>query len=331
MTRSRSPTEDAARDDQCVVIAEADGELGVEVGAFVAGAFEDGDAGLEGPGQRGEEGAVALVDFAGSEGLTGGAEFVAGGKDGHARRTPDGDFRAALRGEQAEAGGGELFPGVKKALAAREVAPGAADVFAGGDGFAEGEFVAGARGVFLHDHGSGARRNRAAREDAHRHARLHPQTAVGPGGLFAADAQARTRWERTGRIGQRKGVAVHGRIIEGREGFGGDLRAGGEQAVRLPQRHEYSGQRDDPGEDARAGVFLVEQGRGRGLGGGEVVVHGWDELAGAGTTSGSMMGRMPDVAVGRIGGLVLFDAGGTAAVKTVSPTWGSPLTTSATT
>ena len=128
----------------------------------------------------------------------------------------------------------------------------------GSTGAIEGEFVAGTLGVFLHDHGPGARRDRAAGEDARRLARPDAQAAVGPGGLLAADAQTRTGGKGARWIGQREGVAVHGRIIEGGEGFVSDLRVSGKETVRLPQRHGHGGQGDDPGEDARAGVFLIE-------------------------------------------------------------------------
>ena len=130
-----------ARDDQRVVGVETGGEAGVEGGAFVGGAFEHGGRCAQRRGQRGQQRAVALVDFAGTERLTGGAEFVPRGEDRHARRAGGVDGRQPLRRQQTQARGGEGFPGGKEPLAAREVAPGAADVFAGFDGFAQDDLA----------------------------------------------------------------------------------------------------------------------------------------------------------------------------------------------
>ncbi len=174
----------AARDDERIVRAKPGGELGVEVVAGVAGAFEDRDRRAEGGRQRGEQDAVALVDFARAEGLTGRAELVARGQDGDAWAAADGDRGETLGCQQAETARREAVTSGEDTLTPRQIVTRPPDELPGGDGFLENDHVPRALDILLHDHRPRAHWHRSAGKNPHRAAGFHPQTAVRTGGLF---------------------------------------------------------------------------------------------------------------------------------------------------
>ena len=136
-----------------------------------------------------------------------------------------------------------------------------ADVRAGLDGGQQLDDVAVAAGVLLDDHGVGPRRERGAGEDAQ--GGLGGQ-GLGPrraGGDLAHHRQAAAG----GTVGRADGVAIHGRVVEGRQGAGGHDGLGQHAVDGLLEGQAHRPQRRDAIQDDRAGVGHGEEGGAHGM------------------------------------------------------------------
>ena len=173
------------------------------------------------------------MDLAGSQRLPALDQFVAGGENAHFQRTEYGQVDDALRGGHAQVHGGQDAAGREGGLACADVFTPAAHVLAWflagrkGDRFRRASAAIGlaacalqgcvigmAADVFLHHHGIGAGGHGGTGHDA-------PGLSGGQGGRGIAGQRAATHRQRGVtlgvQVGMTQGVAVHGRVVAGRQ------------------------------------------------------------------------------------------------------------------
>ena len=171
-------------------------------------------------------------------------------------------FGPTLGSEQTEALGSQFFSGVEELLAARDIGPGAADVFTRLNAAPQDDLIACALHVFLHHHGTGARGDGRAGENADGLAGQGAQTTRRSRRLLSVDCESDVGRKRgcgmigaVAAVGNRpgQGVAIHAGIVEARQCLGGVSLACREASERPEKRNADERQANSPVEDAFAG------------------------------------------------------------------------------
>ena len=165
--------------------------------------------------------AVAVVDAAGVQRLADGAQFVAGGKEGHAQPPPHRHLGQAQRGQQPQVGRAQQPARGQRRLATGEVFSRQAPVVAAAQQpWRYQHVIAVDLGEFLRHHRVQPGRHDRAGGDAHAGLCGHIAAEVLAGQAAADDAQPRRRIGEQLRATQRK--AVHGRVVVRRHVAGRD-------------------------------------------------------------------------------------------------------------
>ena len=181
--------------------------------------------------------AVAVVDAAGVQRLADRAQFVAGGKEGHAQAAPQRHLGQPQRREKAQVGGAQQPACRQRGLAARQVLTGQAPVVAGAQQPRRHQHVIAVdlRELLRHHRVQPGRHDRAG-GDAHAGLRRHRAGEVLPGQAAADHAQPCRRIG--AQLGAAQREAIHRRVVVRRHVDGRDDVARQHTAQRVADRAE---------------------------------------------------------------------------------------------